>query len=113
MSSESTIDIQRRYVSLLQDCKILPSCELNRSLRCSLPMYDFTCIALTGLLSEARERVKPQLLCRKVFGMKNQHVPAIEEEVQKARLEAAAKLSKNHGVIVNDILKNSGIVRVS
>ena len=53
------------------------------------------------------------MACRKVFGVKNQHVPELSEEVHRARLEAAAKLSKNNSVIVNDILKNSGIVRVS
>lgn len=45
--------------------------------------------------------------------MQNQYVPKLDEQTHKARLEAAAKLSKNHDVIVNDILKNSGIVRVS
>ena len=44
--------------------------------------------------------------------MKHQHVPEIDGEVRRARLEAAGKLSKNNSVIVNDILKNSGIVRV-
>ena len=53
------------------------------------------------------------MTCRKAFGIKVQHLPEVGEEVRKARLEAAAKLSKNNSVIVNDILKNSGIVRVS
>ena len=44
--------------------------------------------------------------------MENQHVPRIDEHKQKARLEAAAKLEQNHKVVINDILKNSGIVRV-
>ena len=40
-------------------------------------------------------------------------MPEIDDQTRKARLEAAAKLGRNHDVVVNDILKNSGIVRVT
>lgn len=37
----------------------------------------------------------------------------VSEGKRVAKLEAAAKLGKNHSVILDDILRNSGILRVS
>lgn len=51
-------------------------------------------------------------LCSKVFGVKSRHVPAVDEGTTAARLEAAAKLGHNHSLILDDILNNSGILRV-
>ena len=53
------------------------------------------------------------LLYRKFFGLKERHVSDDGEAKKKARLEAVAKLGANHKRILDDILQNSGILRVS
>ncbi len=50
---------------------------------------------------------------RKVFNMEAKYVTPVDERTRKARLEAAAKLGRNHRRVLDDILKNSGILRVS
>eukprot|EP00884_Botryococcus_braunii_P008653 jgi/Botrbrau1/1778/Bobra.0217s0033.1 len=52
------------------------------------------------------------LVVRKIFNMTLGHVEQPSDPtVVEARMEAAAKITANHEVIVDDILENSGIVR--
>ena len=51
-------------------------------------------------------------ICRKLVKMENQHIPKLNARTQQARLEAATHLGQNHSRIIDDILENSGLVRV-
>jgi len=45
--------------------------------------------------------------------MEAKFVAPVDRKTREARLEAAAKLGRNHRRVLDDILKNSGILRVS
>lgn len=65
----------------------------------------------TLLCCEDKESI--YMRCRKFFRLVDRYVAEEGESKKKARLEAAAKLGANHQRVLDDILKNSGILRVS